>query len=105
MQIKLLNEEGEEIPGCMWQVMRARLTPAFVQVGGMATTPSDRLQRRMAKQTPICYACIQSRLDMSPLKNLQLDCLRDSKTQEIIYPDEMQKKCQVWADSPRARLG
>jgi hypothetical protein len=39
-------------------------------------------------------------MDQSPLKNVKIDCIKDPKTEEIIYPDEMQKKCIVSRLSP-----
>jgi hypothetical protein len=32
-------------------------------------------------------------LDNSPIKDLRVDCLRDSQTQEIVWPDDMVLKC------------
>lgn len=44
-------------------------------------------------------------MDQSPLKNVKIDCIKDPKTEEIIYPDEMQKKCIVSRLSPSVACG
>ena len=81
IDIRLLDQGGLELDGCKWKIPRRKLN----------------LQH------------LQERLDYAPIKDVKLDCLRDEKTNEIIWPENMMKECVVkrtyiivarWPDYP-----
>jgi len=65
IDIRLLDQGGLELDGCKWKIPRRKLTREH----------------------------LQERLDYSPVKDVKIDCLRDEKTNEIIWPENMMKEC------------